>query len=118
MKKLQLKLAKHLLKKLDYKYVAIKQTPVSNAATYVLGDAAPKHNVYTEKPTLFIEGDKDLLMYVDTVGFLTKKEPLRRVYNVEKETAVHKLPAEVVAEITLATTPFPESLQKDNETIK
>ena len=114
MNRLQLKLAKWLFKRMGYKFVAIKQTPIYNVATYVEG---PKHNVYTEKPTLFIEGDKELLMYVDTLGFLTKKEPLRRVYNVEKETAVHKLPAEVIAEITLNTKPFPEKLQKENEKI-
>ena len=112
MNRLQLKLAKWLFKRMGYKFVAIKQTPTFNVATYVEG---PKHNVYTEVPTLFIEGDKELLMYVDTSGFLTKKEPLRRVYNVEKETAVHKLPAEVIAEITLNTKPFPEKLHKENE---
>jgi len=113
MNKLQLKLAKWLFKRMGYKFVAIKQTPVFNVATYVEG---PKHNVYTEIPTLFIEGDLELLKYVDTVGYISNKEPLRREYNVAKEhIQVHKLPAEVVAEITLTTEPFPEELQKENE---
>tara|TARA_R110000868_G_scaffold22254_1_gene91367 strand:+ start:2380 stop:2709 length:330 start_codon:yes stop_codon:yes gene_type:complete len=108
MKKLQLKIAKWLLKRLDYKFVAIKQTPVSNTATYVYGGI----------PTLWIEGDKELLTYVDTVGYLTKKEPLRRTYAVSRETgAVKKLPVEVVAEIALNTVPFPEELKNQNETI-
>jgi hypothetical protein len=119
MEKLQLRLAKWLLKRLDYKFVAIKQTPISNVATYVLGDEAPKHNVYAEIPTLWIEGDKELLMYVDTQGYLSKKEPLRR--EVEPEfpwpTPISKLPAEVVAEIALMTEPFPEEIKKQNETI-
>jgi hypothetical protein len=118
MKKLQLKIATWLLHRLNYKFVAIKQLPLSNVATYVHGDEAPKHNVYTEIPTLFIEGDRELLMYIDTTGYLSKKEPLRRVYDVSKEsTTVQKLPAEVVAEIILNTEPFPEELKKQNETI-
>tara|TARA_R110000803_G_scaffold48532_1_gene100799 strand:+ start:2019 stop:2375 length:357 start_codon:yes stop_codon:yes gene_type:complete len=117
MKKLQLKIAKWLLKRLDYKFVAIKQTPVSNTATYVLGRTS-QHNVYAEIPTLWIEGDKGLLMYVDTVGYLTEKEPLRRPHVVSTEAStVQKLPAEVVAEIALNTVPFPEELKKQNETI-
>ena len=118
MNNIQLRLAKWLLKRLDYRYVAIKQIPISNAATYVFGDSAIKHNAYTEKPTLFIEGDRELLKYVDTVGFLTKKEPLRRAYNVpDHSSTVQKLPAEVVAEISLSTEPFPDELKKQNETI-
>ena len=66
MKRLQLRLAKWLLRRLDYQYVAIKQIPTHNTVI--------KHNVYTEIPTLFIEGDNELLKYVDTTGFLTKKE--------------------------------------------
>ena len=106
MEKLQLKLAKWLLKRLDYKFVAIKQT-------------ATKHNVYTEIPTLFLEGDKELLVYVDTMGFLTKKEPLRREVAPEFPwpTPISKLPPEVVAEIALMTEPFPEEIKKQNETI-
>ena len=110
MKRLQLRLAKWLLRRLDYQYVAIKQIPTHNTVI--------KHNVYTEIPTLFIEGDNELLKYVDTTGFLTKKEPLRRAYNVpDHSTAIQKLPAEVVAEIVLLTEPFPAELQKQNETI-
>lgn len=110
MKKLQLKIAKWLLKRLDYKFVAIKQTSISNVATYVRGD---------EASTLFIEGDNELLMYVDTLGYLTKKEPLIR--EVEPEfpwpTPISKLPPEVVAEIALMTEPFSEEIKKQNETI-
>ena len=113
MKRLQLKLAKWLLKRLDYKFVAIKQTTISNVATYVWGD---------EASTLFIEGDKELLMYVDTMGFLTRKEPaiLKRVYSREVApgpTPISKLPPEVVAEIALMTEPFSEEIKKQNETI-
>jgi hypothetical protein len=120
MKKLQLKLAKWLLKRLDYKFVAIKQTPASNVATYVFGNHAPKHSAYSEIPTLFIEGDRELLMYTDVVGFTSKKDPLRRSYDTPEfpwPTPINKLPPEVLAEIELTTTPFPETLQKQNETI-
>ena len=114
MKKLQLRLAKWLLKRLEYKFIAIKQLPV----TTQYGERLIKHNVYTETPTLFIEGDKELLKYVDTTGYLSKKEPLRRTYSIAKEGGpVQKLPAEVVAEISLNTEPFPEELKKQNETI-
>lgn len=113
MDKLQLKLAKWLFKRMGYKFVAIKQTPVFNVATYVEG---PRHNAYTEIPTLFIEGDLELLKYVDTTGYIGNKEPLRHDYKVvEDSIKIHKLPAEVVAEIILTTTPFPEELQKENE---
>ncbi len=105
MKSLQLKLATWLLHRLKYKFVAIKQT-------------ATKHNVYAEFPTIFIEGDKELLRYVDTTGFLSKKEPLRRDYAASNTaTTVQKLPAELVAEIVASTEPFPEELKKQNETI-
>lgn len=110
MKRLYLKLAKWLLKRSDYKFVAIKQTSISSVATYVRGD---------EAPTLYIEGDKELLVYVDTLGYVLKKEPLRR--EVEPEfpwpTPISKLPPEVVAEIALMTVPFPEEIKKQNETI-
>ena len=57
-------------------------------------------------------------MYVDTVGYLTEKEPLRRPHVVSTEAStIQKLPAEVVAEIALNTVPFPEELKKQNETI-
>ena len=111
MKKLQLKLAKYLLKRLGYNYVAIKQTPVSNVATYVFGNRAPK---------LCIEGDKELLMYTDVVGFVSKEEPLRRSYGAAEfpwSTPISKLPPEVLAEIELTTVPFSEEIKKQNETI-
>ena len=119
MKKLQLRLAKWLLERLDYKFVAIKQTPVYNSNSYVRGDDTTKHNVYTEIPTLWIEGDRELLMYTDTQGYLSKKEPLRREEEPEFPwpTPISKLPAEVVAEIALMTEPFPEEIKKQNETI-
>lgn len=97
MKRLQLRLAKWLLKRLDYKFIAVK--------------AAIGHTD--------IEGDRELLVYVDMMGFLFKKEPLRR--EVEPEfpwpTPISKLPPEVVAEIALMTEPFPEEIKKQNETI-
>ena len=115
MKRLQLKLAKWLLKRLGYKFVAIKQTPITNR----YGETVIKHNAYTEIPTLFIEGEMELLKYVDMTGFLTKKEPLRR--EVEPKlpwpTPISKLPPEVVAEIALMTQPFSEEIKNQNETI-
>ena len=98
MKRLQFRLAKWLLKRLDYKFVAVKAA-----------------NGNTD-----IEGDKELLVYVDMTGFLFKKEPLWRDL-VEPEfpwpTPISKLPPEVVAEIALMTQPFPEEIKKQNETI-
>jgi hypothetical protein len=114
MERVQLRLAKWLFKRLGYKIVAIKQTPITNR----YGEKVAKHNVYTEIPTLFIEGDKELIRYVDVTGYVSKKEPLRREYNIAKEQGpIQKLPAEVVADITLTTKPFPEEIKKQNETI-
>ena len=115
MKRLQLKLAKWLFNQAGYKIAAIKQTPITNR----YGEKIIKHNVYTEIPTLFIEGDRELLVYVDTMGFLTKKEPLRSEVAPEFPwpTPISKLPPEVVAEIALMTEPFPEEIKKQNETI-
>jgi hypothetical protein len=105
MKRLQIKLASWLLHRLNFKFVAIKQT-------------ATKHNVYAEIPTLFIEGDKELLKYIDTLGYLKGAEPLRRSYPENPESSVvQRLPAEVVAEIVANTEPFPEELKKQNETL-
>jgi len=97
MKRLQFRLAKWLLKRLDYKFVAVKAA-----------------NGNTD-----IEGDKELLVYVDMTGFLFKKEPLRRYVKPEFPwpTPINKLPPEVVAEIALMTQPFPEEIKKQNETI-
>lgn len=103
MKRLQLRLAKWLLKRLDYKFVAIR---AKNGTTDVISDGA-------------------LLSYTDVVGFLTKKEPaiLKRVYSREVASAfgwrtpISKLPPEVVAEIALMTQPFSEEIKKQNETI-
>lgn len=114
MKKLQLKLAKYLFKRLGYKITAIKQTPITNR----YGEKVIKHNVYTEIPTLFIEGDKELLRYTDVTGYISGKDPLKREYNLpEFPSPINKLPPEVIAEIELTTIPFPETLQKQNETI-
>jgi len=116
MKKLQLRIAKWLLKRLGYKITAIKQTPITNR----YGEEVIKHNVYTEIPTLFIEGDKDLLRYVDVTGYISGKDPLKREYDTPEfpwRTPINKLPPEVVAEIELTTAPFPEEIKKQNETI-
>ena len=114
MKKLQLKLAKHLFKRLGYKIAAIKQTPITNR----YGETVIKHNAYAEIPTLHIEGDKELLRYIDFMGYIGGKDPLRRVYDTpEFPHAINKLSPDVIAEIELTTTPFPETLQKQNETI-
>jgi len=96
MKKLQLKLAKWLLKRLDYKFVAVRAA-----------------NGNTD-----IEGDRFLLQYVDVVGYLFNKHPLKREYDVlEFPSPINKLPPEVIAEIELTTEPFPEEIKKQNETI-
>lgn len=116
MKKLQLKLAKYLFKRLGYKITAIKQTPITNR----YGEKVIKHNVYTEIPTLFIEGDKELLRYTDVTGYIYGKDPLKREYDTPEfrwPTPVNKLPPEVIAEIELTTTPFSEETKKQNETI-
>jgi len=116
MEKLQLRLAKYLFKRLGYNYVAIKQTPITNR----YGEKVIKHNAYSETPTLFIEGDRELLMYTDVVGFTNKKEPLRRNYDTPEfpwPTPINKLPPDVLAEIELTTIPFPEEIKKQNETI-
>jgi hypothetical protein len=116
MEKLQLILAKYLFKRLGYNYVAIKQTPITNR----YGEKVIKHNAYSETPTLFIEGDRELLKYTDVVGFTSKKEPLRRSYDTPEfpwPTPINKLPPDVLAEIELTTIPFPEEIKKQNETI-
>jgi hypothetical protein len=116
MKGLQLKLAKYLFKRLGYKITAIKQTPITNR----YGEEVIKHNVYTEIPTLFIEGDKELLRYTDVTGYIGGKDPLKREYDTPEfpwPTPINKLPPDVIAEIELTTVPFPETLQKQNETI-
>jgi hypothetical protein len=114
MKKLQLKLAKHLFKRLGYKIAAIKQTPITNR----YGEKVIKHNVYAEIPTLHIDGDKELLIYIDFIGYIGGKDPHRRVYDTpEYPSTISKLPPDVIAEIELTTTPFPETLQKQNETL-
>ena len=114
MKKLLLKLAKYLFKRLGYKIAAIKQTPITNR----YGETVIKHNAYTEIPTLFIEGDRELLKYIDFIGYVGGKDPLRRFNSTpEFPSAISKLPPDVIAEIELTTTPFPETLQKQNETI-
>jgi hypothetical protein len=116
MKKLQLRLAKYLLKRLGYNYVAIKQTTITNR----YGEKVIKHNAFAEVPTLFIEGDRELLMYTDIVGFTSKKEPLRRSYDTPEfpwPTPINKLPPDVLAEIELTTIPFSDEIKKQNETI-
>ncbi len=122
MKKLQLKLAKYLFKRLGYKITAIK-LPITNR----YGEKVIKHNVYAEIPTLFVEGDKELLRYTDVIGYIGGKDPLKREskYSYLKydatefpwSTPISKLPPEVLAEIELTTTPFPEQIKKQNETI-
>ena len=107
MKKLQLKLAKWLFNQAGYKIAAIKITPISNVLTYVLGDDVPK-NVYTGVPTIFIEGDKELLRYLDITGYTANKTPLKRVYDVAKRPElIQSLPKDIVAEIHKTTIPWP-----------
>jgi len=57
MKRLHVKFIKWICNKLGYKIVMIK-----------IG------------PGLIIEGDKELLKYVDVTGYSFKKEPLKRTY--------------------------------------
>lgn len=58
MKKLQIKFIKWLSNIFGYKIVMLK----------------------VENGTTIIEGDKELLKYVDFTGYLFKKEPLKRTY--------------------------------------
>ena len=57
MKRLHVKFIKWICNKLGYKIVMIK-----------IG------------PGLIIEGDKELLKYVDVTGYSFKKEPLKRIF--------------------------------------
>jgi len=102
MKKLQLKLAKWLYKQMGYSVVAIR---AENGTTDIISDGA-------------------LLSYVDVVGFLTEKEPaiFKRVYSRvdnwgNDSSAIEKLTDEALADIIASTTPFPEEIKKQNETI-
>ncbi len=97
MKGLQLKLAKWLLKRLDYKFVAVR---ASNGNTD-------------------IEGDRFLLQYVDVVGYLFNKLPMTRSTDIEWEapSVFEKLSPELIQEIEATTEPFPEEIKKQNETI-
>jgi len=58
MKKLQIKFIKWLSNTFGYKIVMLK----------------------VENGTIIIEGDKELLKYVDFTGYLFKKESLKRTY--------------------------------------
>lgn len=102
MKKLQLKIAKWLYKRMGYSVIAIR---AKNGTTDIISNGA-------------------LLSYVDVVGFITQKEPaiLKRVYpRVDNwgndSSAIEKLTDEVLADIVATTTPFPEEIKKQNETI-
>ena len=106
MKKLQLKLAKWLFNQAGYKIAAIKQTPITNR----YGEKIIKHNVHTGVPTTFINGDKELLRYLDITGYIANKTPLKRVYNVAQcPTLIQSLPKDIVAEIHATTIPWPQS---------
>lgn len=97
MKKLQLKLAKYLFKQLGYKIVAIRAADGNTD----------------------IEGDKFLLQYVDVVGYLFKKNPIKRNIDTprEKPSVFEELSPEMVKEIEATTIPFPDEVKKQNETI-
>ena len=104
MKRLQLKLAKWLFNQAGYKIAAIKQTPITNR----YGEKIIKHNVYTDVPTTFIDGDKELLRYLDITGYTANKTPLKRVYDVAQwPTLIQSLPKDIVAEIHETTIPWP-----------
>ena len=64
MERLKLKLVKWLANRFGYKIAMYKVQ---------LGDLPKK------APTVWIGGDQELLAYVDKVGYLLKKEPLKRV---------------------------------------
>jgi hypothetical protein len=97
MKKLQLKLAKYLFKQLGYKIAAIR---------------AADGNID-------IEGDKFLLQYVDVIGYLFNKYPIKRDIDTpwEKPSVFEKLSPEMIEEIEATTIPFPDEVKKQNETI-
>ena len=56
------------------------------------------------KGTIIIEGDMELLKYVDTSGYFFKKEPIKRTFpkSVEPES-IKKLTPEQLKEIGLLT---------------
>jgi hypothetical protein len=58
MKRLNVKFIKWLANRFGYKIVMLK----------------------AEKGTTIIEGDKEILRYVDVTGYFFKKEPLKRTY--------------------------------------
>lgn len=97
MKKLQLKLAKYLFNQLGYKIVAIRALDGNTD----------------------IKGDKFLLQYVDVVGYLFNKYPMKRNTDVpwKKPSVFEKLSHEVLQEIESTTEPFHEEIKKQNETI-
>lgn len=101
MKKLQLKIAKWLYKRMGYSVIAIR---AKNGTTDIISDGA-------------------LLSYVDVVGFITEKEPaiLKRVYprvnNWGDDRLIVQLTDEVLADIVATTTPFSKVIKKQNETI-
>jgi hypothetical protein len=95
MKKLQLKLSKWLLKRLGYKFVAVK--------------AAEGY--------LDIQGDKFFLKYVDVVGFTFNKQPMKRNSDIQWEgpTVFEKRSPERVGANESTTEPFLEEIKKQNE---
>lgn len=97
MKKLQLKLAKYLFKRLGYKFVAVRGA-----------------NGNTD-----IEGDRFLLQYVDFVGYFFNKLPMTRNTDIEWEapSVFEKLSPELILDIEATTEPFSEEIKKQNETI-
>jgi hypothetical protein len=95
MKKLQLNVSKWLLKRLGYKFVAVK--------------AAEGY--------LDIQGDKFFLKYVDVVGFTFNKQPMNRNTDIQWEasTVYEKRSPELVVENESTTEPFLEKIKKQNE---
>jgi hypothetical protein len=82
MKRLHVKLIKWLSNKFGYKIAMLK---ASNGTTT-------------------IEGDKELLRYVDISGYFFKKEPLKRTYPKSKEPELIKpLTSEQLKELGIST---------------
>lgn len=81
MSKLKLRIVEWLLHSSGFKFVALK----------------------AEEGTTTIEGDKDLLKYVDVSGFFFKKEPLKRFYKKFNSTKkpFQKLNKEQLKEVGL-----------------
>jgi hypothetical protein len=79
MNRIPTRILKYLANKLGYKIVMLKAA----------------------KGTTTIEGDKELLRYVDITGYFFKKEPLSRIQSDKTSKTITKLISEQLKELGL-----------------